>query len=134
LIAAGSPELTEVIELAQLLRRPEINYSHIMQMAPAPEPLPEDVIEQVEIQIKYDGYIRKSLQQVERMKKMEERRIPENIDYHQISGMSKESRENMTRIRPLNIGQAARISGVTPADISVLMVYLEQYNRVGAAE
>ncbi|MGG1659148.1 tRNA uridine-5-carboxymethylaminomethyl(34) synthesis enzyme MnmG [Brevibacillus sp. NRS-1366] len=132
--AAGSPELTEVIELSQLLRRPEINYSHIMQMVPAPEPLPEDVIEQVEIQIKYDGYIRKSLQQVERMKKMEERRIPDNIDYHKISGMSKESRENMTRIRPLNIGQAARISGVTPADISVLMVYLEQYNRVGAAE
>lgn len=132
--AAGSPELTEVIELAQLLRRPELTYSHILQMVPPVEPLPEDVAEQVEIQIKYDGYIRKSLQQVERMKKMEERRIPEDIDYHQISGMSKEARENMTRIRPLNIGQGARIAGVTPADISVLMVYLEQYNRVGAAE
>ncbi|MDR7318686.1 tRNA uridine-5-carboxymethylaminomethyl(34) synthesis enzyme MnmG [Brevibacillus nitrificans] len=132
--AAGSPELTEVIELAQLLRRPELTYSHIAQMMPPAEPLPEDVAEQVEIQIKYDGYIKKSLQQVERMKKMEERRIPENLDYHQISGMSKEARENMSRIRPLNIGQGARIAGVTPADISVLMVYLEQYNRVGAAE
>jgi tRNA uridine 5-carboxymethylaminomethyl modification enzyme len=132
--AAGSPELTEVIELAQLLRRPELTYSHIIQMMPPAEPLPEDVAEQVEIQIKYDGYIRKSLQQVERMKKMEERRIPENLDYHRISGMSKEARENMSRIRPLNIGQGARIAGVTPADISVLMVYLEQYNRVGAAE
>ncbi|EMT52689.1 MULTISPECIES: tRNA uridine-5-carboxymethylaminomethyl(34) synthesis enzyme MnmG [Brevibacillus] len=130
---AGSPELTEVIELAQLLRRPEITYQHIAQMAPSPEPLPEDVTEQVEIQIKYDGYIRKSLQQVERMKKMEERRIPESLDYHQISGMSKESRENLSKIRPLNIGQASRISGVNPADISVLMVYLEQYNRAGTA-
>jgi tRNA uridine 5-carboxymethylaminomethyl modification enzyme len=131
---AGSPELTEVIELAQLLRRPEITYQHIIQMAPAPEPVPEDVAEQVEIQIKYDGYIRKSLQQVERMKKVEEKRIPSDIDYHQISGMSKEAREKMSKIRPLNIGQASRISGVNPADISVLMVYLEQYNRVGAAE
>ncbi|EST51868.1 tRNA uridine 5-carboxymethylaminomethyl modification protein [Brevibacillus panacihumi W25] len=131
---AGSPELTEVIELAQLLRRPELNYQHIIKMSPAPVELPEEVMEQVEIQIKYDGYIRKSLQQVERMKKMEERRIPEDIDYHKITGMAKESRDNMSRIRPLNIGQAARISGVNPADISVLMIYLEQYNRVGAAD
>lgn len=131
---AGSPELTEVIELAQLLRRPELNYQHIIKMSPAPVELPEEVMEQVEIQIKYEGYIRKSLQQVERMKKMEERRIPEDIDYHKITGMAKESRDNMSRIRPLNIGQAARISGVNPADISVLMIYLEQYNRVGAAD
>jgi len=131
---AGTPELTEVIDLAQLLRRPEITYQHIHEIAPAPEPVPDDVAEQVEIQIKYDGYIRKSLQQVERMKKVEERRIPADIDYHQISGMSKEAREKMSKIRPLNIGQASRISGVNPADISVLMVYLEQYNRVGAAE
>lgn len=124
------PELTEVIDLAQMLRRPEISYEHIHRMAPAPEALPADVCEQVEIQIKYDGYIRKSLQQVERMKKVEEKRIPANIDYQQISGMSKEAREKMGKIRPLNIGQASRISGVNPADISVLMVYLDQYHRV----
>lgn len=129
---AGTPELTEVTELAQLLRRPEITYAHIHQIAPAPEPIPEEVAEQVEIQIKYDGYIRKSLQQVERMKKVEERKIPADIDYHQISGMSKEAREKMSKIRPLNIGQASRISGVNPADISVLMVYLEQYGRTYA--
>jgi tRNA uridine 5-carboxymethylaminomethyl modification enzyme len=129
---AGSPELTEVLELAQLLRRPEITYEHIHKMAPAPVQIPADVAEQVEIQIKYDGYIRKSLQQVERMKKVEERKIPADIDYHKISGMSKEAREKMDKIRPLNIGQASRISGVNPADISVLMVYLEQYNRVPA--
>lgn len=130
---AGSPELTEVIELAQLLRRPELTYEHIAAMVPVEEPVPADVAEQVEIQIKYDGYIRKSLQQVERMKKVEERKIPANIDYHKISGMSKEAREKMDKIRPLNIGQASRISGVNPADISVLMIYLEQFNRVLAS-
>lgn len=134
LLEAGTPELTEVIALDQLLRRPEITYAHIERVSPAPEQLPEEVKEQVEIQIKYDGYIRKSLQQVERMKKVEERRIPADIDYHQIGGMSKESREKMSKIRPLNIGQASRISGVNPADISVLMVYLEQYNRVVASK
>lgn len=129
---AGSPELTEVIELAQLLRRPELNYEHIKQMAPAAEEVIEDIAEQVEIQIKYDGYIRKSLQQVERMKKVEERRIPIKIDFHLISGMSKEAREKLDKIRPLNIGQASRISGVNPVDISVLIIYLEQFNRVAA--
>ncbi|MGE5703287.1 MAG: tRNA uridine-5-carboxymethylaminomethyl(34) synthesis enzyme MnmG, partial [Clostridia bacterium] len=127
---AGSPELTEVLDLAQLLRRPELSYKHIHMISPAEVELSEDVQEQVEIQIKYDGYIRKSLQQVERMKKMEEKRIPQSIDYHQISGMSKESREKMSKVRPLNIGQASRIAGVNPADISVLMVYMEQYHRV----
>ncbi|MFM1653487.1 tRNA uridine-5-carboxymethylaminomethyl(34) synthesis enzyme MnmG [Brevibacillus sp. B_LB10_24] len=125
----GSPELTEVMDLAQLLRRPEVLYIHIAQMVPH-EPVPADVAEQVEIQIKYDGYIRKSLQQVERMKKVEEKRIPEEINFHDIKGMSKEARENMSKVHPLNIGQASRIPGVNPADISVLMIYLEHYNRV----
>ncbi|WP_139492502.1 tRNA uridine-5-carboxymethylaminomethyl(34) synthesis enzyme MnmG [Brevibacillus dissolubilis] len=126
----GSPELTEVIDLAQLLRRPELTYDHIHRISPAPEELSAEVREQVEIQVKYDGYIRKSLQQVEKVKKVEEKRIPPTIDYHAISGMSKEAREKLSKIRPLNIGQASRISGVNPADISVLMVYLEQYHRV----
>jgi len=129
---AGTPELSEVTELAQLLRRPEITYEHIRRIAPAETEIPAEVAEQVEIQIKYEGYIRKSLEQVERMKKVEEKRIPADIDYHQISGMSKEAREKMSKIRPLNIGQASRISGVNPADISVLMIYLEHYNRVVA--
>ncbi|MGC5326499.1 tRNA uridine-5-carboxymethylaminomethyl(34) synthesis enzyme MnmG [Brevibacillus sp. SYSU BS000544] len=130
---ANSPELTEVIDLAQLLRRPEITYKDIAVISPAPESLSAEVAEQVEIQIKYDGYIRKSLQQVERMQKVEEKRIPADIEYSRISGMSIESREKLNKIRPLNIGQASRISGVNPADISVLMVYLEQYNRVAAS-
>ena len=127
---AGTPELTEVIDLAQLLRRPEVTYEHIHRISPAPEELDVDVREQVEIQVKYDGYIRKSLAQVEKMKKVEEKLIPKRIDYTVISGMSKEAREKLQKIRPLNIGQASRISGVTPADISVLMVYMEQFHRM----
>ncbi|MDN9009435.1 tRNA uridine-5-carboxymethylaminomethyl(34) synthesis enzyme MnmG [Brevibacillus laterosporus] len=127
---AGTPELTEVIDLAQLLRRPEVTYEHIHRISPAPEELNIDVREQVEIQVKYDGYIRKSLAQVEKMKKVEEKLIPKSIDYTVISGMSKEAREKLQKIRPLNIGQASRISGVTPADISVLMIYMEQFHRM----
>ncbi|ERM16829.1 tRNA uridine-5-carboxymethylaminomethyl(34) synthesis enzyme MnmG [Brevibacillus laterosporus] len=127
---AGTPELTEVIDLAQLLRRPEVTYEHIHRISPAPEELDVDVREQVEIQVKYDGYIRKSLAQVEKMKKVEEKLIPKRIDYTAISGMSKEAREKLQKIRPLNIGQASRISGVTPADISVLMIYMEQFHRM----
>ncbi|AKF93710.1 tRNA uridine-5-carboxymethylaminomethyl(34) synthesis enzyme MnmG [Brevibacillus laterosporus] len=127
---AGTPELTEVIDLAQLLRRPEVTYEHIHRISPAPEELDIDVREQVEIQVKYDGYIRKSLAQVEKMKKVEEKLIPKSIDYTVISGMSKEAREKLQKIRPLNIGQASRISGVTPADISVLMIYMEQFHRM----
>ncbi|QOS98442.1 tRNA uridine-5-carboxymethylaminomethyl(34) synthesis enzyme MnmG [Brevibacterium sp. JNUCC-42] len=126
----GTPELTEVIDLAQLLRRPEVTYEQIHRISPAPEELSVDVREQVEIQVKYDGYIRKSLAQVEKMKKVEEKLIPQSIDYTVISGMSKESREKLQKIRPLNIGQASRISGVTPADISVLMIYMEQFHRM----
>lgn len=126
----GTPELTEVIDLAQLLRRPEVMYEQIHRISPAPEVLSVDVREQVEIQVKYDGYIRKSLAQVEKMKKVEEKLIPQSIDYTVISGMSKESREKLQKIRPLNIGQASRISGVTPADISVLMIYMEQFHRM----
>ncbi|OAJ74678.1 tRNA uridine 5-carboxymethylaminomethyl modification protein [Brevibacillus sp. SKDU10] len=127
---AGTPELAEVIDLAQLLRRPEVTYEHIHRISPAPEELDIDVREQVEIQVKYDGYIRKSLAQVEKMKKVEEKLIPKSIDYTVISGMSKEAREKLQKIRPLNIGQASRISGVTPADISVLMIYMEQFHRM----
>ncbi|WP_232698014.1 tRNA uridine-5-carboxymethylaminomethyl(34) synthesis enzyme MnmG [Brevibacillus daliensis] len=126
----GTPELTEVIDLAQLLRRPEVNYEHIHRISPSPVELDEEVREQVEIQVKYDGYIRKSLAQVEKMNKVEGKLIPSAIDYTVISGMSKEAREKLEKIRPLNIGQASRVSGVTPADISVLMVYLEQFHRV----
>ncbi|GAB7388500.1 tRNA uridine-5-carboxymethylaminomethyl(34) synthesis enzyme MnmG [Bacillaceae bacterium] len=127
---AGSTELNNAVELATLLRRPEISYEHIARISPPPEPIAKEVAEQVEIQIKYAGYIEKQLQQVERMKKMERKKIPADIDYRKIQGLSMEAREKLSKVRPVNIGQASRVSGVTPADISVLLVYLEQGNKV----
>lgn len=123
---AGSKELDNAVELAALLRRPEITYEHIQTLSPLPEERPDDVKNQVEIQIKYAGYINKQLQQVEKMKKMDRKRIPDHVDYSNIQGISIEAREKLSEVRPISLGQASRISGVTPADISVLLVYLEQ--------
>jgi tRNA uridine 5-carboxymethylaminomethyl modification enzyme len=88
--------------------------------------LDPEVEEQVEIQVKYEGYIEKSLQQVDKMKKMENKRIPENIDYSKISGLASEARQKLIEVQPLSLAQASRISGVNPADVSILLVYIEQ--------
>ncbi|NNU83589.1 tRNA uridine-5-carboxymethylaminomethyl(34) synthesis enzyme MnmG [Geobacillus sp. BMUD] len=123
---AGGSELKDGIRAADLLRRPEMTYEHIRQLAPADEEIAKEVAEQVEIQIKYEGYIQKSLQEVERLKKMENKKIPEDIDYDAIQGLATEARQKLKQVRPLSIAQASRISGVNPADISILLVYLEQ--------
>lgn len=123
---AGGTPLRESMKAADLLKRPEMKYSEIMKIVPPLEPINEEVAEQVEIFIKYEGYIQKSMQQVERMKKMENKRIPENIDYDAISGIAKEAKANLKAVQPLSIAQASRISGVNPADISILLVYIEQ--------
>ncbi|EWG12338.1 tRNA uridine-5-carboxymethylaminomethyl(34) synthesis enzyme MnmG [Cytobacillus firmus] len=122
----GGSELKDGIRASDLLKRPEMTYEHIGQLAPAETALDPDVTEQVEIQIKYEGYIEKSLQQVERLKKMENKKIPENIDYDDINGLASEARQKLKEVRPLSLAQASRISGVNPADISILLVYLEQ--------
>lgn len=122
----GGSELKDGIRAGDLLKRPEMNYSHIEKLAPSDIELTEDIKEQVEIQIKYEGYIEKSLQQVERLKKMENKKIPENIDYDAISSLATEAVQKLKKVRPLSIAQASRISGVNPADISILLVYLEQ--------
>ena len=129
----GSSPLTQVIDALSLLRRPELSYAQVERVTPSPLPLTEEMKEQVEIQIKYAGYIEKQLIQVERMGKMEKKKIPDDIDYHDVHNLSSESRQKLSEIRPLSIGQASRIAGVTPADISILLVYLEHYNRVVAA-
>jgi tRNA uridine 5-carboxymethylaminomethyl modification enzyme len=90
--------------------------------------LPYDVIEQVNINIKYDGYIKRQLKQVEQYKKLENKRIDENLDYDDVPSLRNEARQKLKLCKPISIGQASRISGVTPADISVLLVYIEQYN------
>jgi tRNA uridine 5-carboxymethylaminomethyl modification enzyme len=122
----GGSELKDGIRASDLLKRPEMTYEHIEMLAPSDLPLEMDIKEQVEIQIKYEGYIEKSLQQVERLKKMENKKVPENIDYDVINGLATEARQKLKKIKPLSIAQASRISGVNPADISILLVYLEQ--------
>ena len=131
--AAGSAPAQNTVDAATLLRRPEVTYAMIEAVTPSPVELTEEMKEQVEIQIKYAGYIEKQMQQVERLNKMEQKRIPEDIDYYAVHGLSTEAKQKLTAIRPISIGQASRISGVSPADLSILLVHLEHYNRVTAA-
>ncbi|MEK4893831.1 tRNA uridine-5-carboxymethylaminomethyl(34) synthesis enzyme MnmG [Bacillus sp. FSL M7-0996] len=122
----GGSELKDGIRASDLLRRPEVTYEHIHLLVPSEVPLSDEITEQVEIQTKYEGYIEKSLQQVERMKKMENKKIPVDIDYDAISSLASEARQKLKDVRPLSMGQASRISGVNPADVSILLIYIEQ--------
>ncbi len=121
----GSTLLKSGTTIAELIRRPELNY-HVLAPIDKERPeLPEDVCEQVEINIKYDGYIRRQMKQVEQFKKLEQKKIPEDINYEDVGSLRIEARQKLESYRPVSIGQASRISGVSPADISVLLVYLE---------
>jgi tRNA uridine 5-carboxymethylaminomethyl modification enzyme len=122
-------ELSKPTSLADLLKRPEIHYDQIQQLAPNLRSLPKAVEKQVEIQIKYEGYIHRQAVQIEQFKKMEHFRIPDEFEYDSISGLKTEAREKLATIRPISIGQASRIPGVSPADSSILMVWVEQYKR-----
>lgn len=122
----GASPLKDGILSADFLRRPEMTYEEVVSFTPAPVELPLAVKEQVEIQIKYEGYIQKAIEKVEKMKRMESKRIPERIDYEAINGLATEARQKLVKIQPETIAQASRISGVNPADISILMVYVEQ--------
>lgn len=115
---------------ADLLKRDGVTYDRLVQLVELPQ-LAEDVQKQVEISIVYEGYIKKQLEQVERMEKLEVKLLPADIDYDKVSSLRDEAREKLSKIRPISIGQASRISGVSPADISVLLVYLEQQRRQG---
>ena len=120
----GSTKLTSGTTLAELIRRPELSYEGLAELDIDRKELPADVIEQVNINIKYNGYIQRQLRQVEQFKKLESKRIPENLDYYEVPSLRLEAKQKLTAMRPLSIGQASRISGVSPADISVLLVYL----------
>lgn len=113
--------------LAELMCRPELSYEILAEIDPDRTPLPQDVIEQVEIELKYEGYIERQLRQVEQYKKMEKKKIPEDLDYDLVPSLRIEARQKLKSFRPVNVGQASRISGVSPADISVLLVFLEAY-------
>lgn len=125
----GSTTLKTGTNLAELLCRPELNYEILKEIDPERKELPEDVICQVEIEIKYEGYIERQLRQVEQFKKIEKKRIPEELNYDDVPSLRLEARQKLKSFRPVCVGQASRISGVSPADISVLLVYLEQYGK-----
>lgn len=115
--------------LGELIRRPELTYEMLGEIDEGRPQLSTGVQEQVNINIKYEGYIKRQLKQVSQFKKLESKKIPENIDYEDISGLRIEAKQKLKLYMPMSIGQASRISGVTPADISVLLVYMEQYGR-----
>lgn len=125
----GSTTLNNGISLADLIKRPELSYGALEELDSDRPELPPDVVEQVNINIKYEGYISRELMQVAHFKKMESKKIPEDIDYDKISGLRIEARQKLKSYAPASIGQASRISGVSPADITVLLVYMEQQRR-----
>lgn len=125
----NSATLKTASTLADLIKRPELNYDLVSYIDDDRKPLSEDVIEQVNINIKYEGYISRQKQQIERFKKLEAKLIPQDLDYDSISSLRNEARQKLKEIKPLSVGQASRISGVSPADISVLLVYLKQIGR-----
>ncbi|WP_022761801.1 MULTISPECIES: tRNA uridine-5-carboxymethylaminomethyl(34) synthesis enzyme MnmG [unclassified Butyrivibrio] len=124
-----SPRLKTAASIAELICRPELNYYNIAELDPERPELSKDVIEQVEINIKYEGYIERQQRQVDKFKKMEDKKIPADIDYDDVISLRLEARANLKKFKPVNVGQASRISGVNPADISVLLVYLENYRK-----
>ena len=125
----GSTPLKNGTTLAELIRRPELSYEKLREIDKDRPSLPWDVAEQVNINIKYDGYIKRQLKQVEQFKKLEEKKIPQDIDYDKISGLRIEARQKLKLYHPMSIGQASRIAGVSPADVSVLLVYMEQFQH-----
>lgn len=125
----NSTPIKSGMKLSDLLKRPEISYDDLAEIDPERPRLSYAVREEVAISIKYEGYIKRQLQQVEQFKKMENKKIPDNIDYENIQNLSTEAKQKLSKIRPESLGQASRISGVSPADISVLLIYLEQIKR-----
>lgn len=126
LVSRGTTEVSTGIKLDELIRRPQLAYAELAPFDPDRPSLPAAVGEQVEIQLKYDGYIKKQLLEVEEQKRLESRKLPADQDYAEISGLRLEAREKLNRVKPADVGQAARISGVNPADISTLLIWLEQ--------
>lgn len=129
LVSRETSEITSGVRLIDLMKRPQLGYDALKSIDKTRPELDPNIFEQVEIEIKYEGYIQKQLKQVEQMKKLEVKQLPNDFDYNEIEGLRLEAREKLNKIKPLNIGQASRISGVSPADISVLLIWLAQNNR-----
>ena len=128
----GSAPIKNVTTLEQLLRRNEIFYEHLRLFAPDLPEVEEQVAEEAETRVKYDGYIKRQERHVEKMRYMESVRIPQSIDYYKVHGLSTEVRQKLDKIRPVSLGQASRISGVTPAAIMALQVYMKKMESMAA--
>ncbi|MFA6666391.1 MAG: tRNA uridine-5-carboxymethylaminomethyl(34) synthesis enzyme MnmG, partial [Armatimonadota bacterium] len=128
----GIDNISKKTTLKDLLRRPEVAYKDILRLSSCAKVLPVDVEELLEVQVKYDGYIKRQSEQVERFKRLEDMAIPEEFDYESVPAISREGREKLSQVLPASVGQAVRIPGVTPADISILMVALERQRRAAA--
>jgi len=131
LVEKGSRELREATSLWQLLRRPEIGMEELVSAGYIDEGIDEEVLEQVEIECKYEGYIRKQNDQIKRFEALEDKKLSPELDYESVTGLSSEGRYKLMRVKPTSVGQASRISGVSPADISVLLIHLEKLKRQG---
>ena len=131
-IKYGDPAKSETLE--QLLRRPEIAYGFIEEHSPSDSPLTPEIKKQVEIQVKYEGYIHQQMQMAEKLKKIEGKRIPSGFEYSSVNGLSSEVLSKLQEIRPENLGQASRIPGITPAAVSLLMVAIERLKRARGAQ
>ena len=125
----NSSKLTTGIKMSELLKRPEITYKALNEIDTERPELTSQEAEEVEIQVKYEGYIKLEEAQVEKFKKLEAKKLDEDINYEEIKGLRLEARQKLNKIKPISVGQASRISGVSPADISVLLIYLEMKNR-----
>ena len=132
--ALGSSPVAGGISLAELLKRPEVTYENLSEVDPERPVLSYHTVSQLEVMIKYSGYIDKQMKQIEKFRKLEEKRLPENLDYLNLEGLRIEARQKLDAIRPVSVGQASRISGVSPADINVLLIHLEQMRRSGGGE
>ena len=126
LVSRETSEINTGVHLIDLIKRPQLDYKALAPIDIHRPDLDPNIFEQVEVEIKYEGYISKQLKQVEQMKKLENKSLPNNFDYSEINGLRLEAREKLNKIQPLNIGQASRISGVSPADVSVLLIWLAQ--------
>jgi len=134
LLARGSALVGEPVSLARLLKRPEISYNDIAALSPPPAPLPQEVSQQVEVECKYEGYLRRQDADVMKFKKLEQVMMPETLAYDKIPGLSNEIRQKLLEIRPLSLGQASRIPGMTPAALSILLIYLKKLQKSGLPE
>ena len=124
--SAGTAPLTTGIRMSELIKRPQVSYDMLAPFDKERPPLSRSVREKVEVEIKYEGYIARQRAQVNEMLRLEGKKIPENIDYNDVYGLRLEAREKLDKVRPADIGQASRISGVSPADVSVLLIYLSK--------